>query len=263
MKMHAKDMSVVTEKTVQGRRLWKRGKFGRALPVMRLVHNGQRTVIDPQEYSDNIVKLNVPYIHTSVTDLDWSWETVSEVPAEFQQSEDESGNEVEEKDVMQVDNVQAETTHAMSILNQMLGEEQTEQEDKPAFRFEWKSTMRYDPDEHASSEDEGENVQPADRHYQVADDIKALFTTPSAEEPFRLFGFDVEEEEEAMDTTPNFYAQPSFQVPSTKLFLHMDDAVLAFSTPPLSKEEWLEQRETLLRDAKSKSKLAAKRKKRM
>ncbi|KAI8990967.1 hypothetical protein BDF20DRAFT_841940 [Mycotypha africana] len=55
---HAKDMTPVTDNNVGTRKGWKRGRYGRAIAVMRLMkEDGTKFVFDPSHYKNNLTKL--------------------------------------------------------------------------------------------------------------------------------------------------------------------------------------------------------------
>ncbi|KAG2186224.1 hypothetical protein INT43_002662 [Umbelopsis isabellina] len=54
----ARDMTLVNDKNVDGRKGWKRGRYGRAIAVMRLQKdNGTKIVFDPVHYKNNLLKI--------------------------------------------------------------------------------------------------------------------------------------------------------------------------------------------------------------
>ncbi|RUS26982.1 hypothetical protein BC938DRAFT_483863 [Jimgerdemannia flammicorona] len=54
----AKDMTPVTDKNMDGRKNWKRGRYGRAISMMHLrKDNGTRFVYDPTHYKNNLLKI--------------------------------------------------------------------------------------------------------------------------------------------------------------------------------------------------------------
>lgn len=55
---HAKDMTPVTDNNMGTRKGWKRGRYGRAISVMRLKKNdGTKFVFEPTHYKNNLTKL--------------------------------------------------------------------------------------------------------------------------------------------------------------------------------------------------------------
>ncbi|GAA5816670.1 hypothetical protein MFLAVUS_010200 [Mucor flavus] len=55
---HAKDMTPVTDNNMGTRKGWKRGRYGRAIAVMRLKKNdGTKFVFEPTHYKNNLTKL--------------------------------------------------------------------------------------------------------------------------------------------------------------------------------------------------------------
>ncbi|KAG1174674.1 hypothetical protein G6F70_004666 [Rhizopus microsporus] len=55
---HAKDMSLITDNNINNKRGWKRGRYGRAIAVMRLSKpDGTKFVFDPTHYKNNLTKL--------------------------------------------------------------------------------------------------------------------------------------------------------------------------------------------------------------
>ncbi|CAO3670739.1 unnamed protein product [Rhizopus stolonifer] len=54
----AKDMSLVTDNNMNGKRGWKRGRYGRAIALMKLTKpDGSKFVFDPNHYKNNLTKL--------------------------------------------------------------------------------------------------------------------------------------------------------------------------------------------------------------
>ncbi|KAL1924856.1 uncharacterized protein VTP21DRAFT_4510 [Calcarisporiella thermophila] len=57
--IHSRDMSLVTDKNAHKRRLWKKGRYGRAIALMRLLRpDGTKIVVDPLLYKNNILKFH-------------------------------------------------------------------------------------------------------------------------------------------------------------------------------------------------------------
>lgn len=55
---HARDMTLITDNNMGTRKGWKRGRYGRAIAVMRLKkEDGTKFVFDPSHYKNNLTKL--------------------------------------------------------------------------------------------------------------------------------------------------------------------------------------------------------------
>ena len=55
---HAKNMSLVTEDNVEDRKGWRRGRFGRAMAVLKMKRpDGRSVTVDPSHYKDGLQKL--------------------------------------------------------------------------------------------------------------------------------------------------------------------------------------------------------------
>jgi hypothetical protein len=71
----ASDMTPVTDRNMDGRRGWKRSRYGRAVLVMRLRKpDGTRMVYDPTMYKNNLEKLFGSVKPLPVNKLTWYYE---------------------------------------------------------------------------------------------------------------------------------------------------------------------------------------------
>ncbi|PVU93617.1 hypothetical protein BB559_003229 [Furculomyces boomerangus] len=71
----SEDMSLVTEKNVDGRKGWKRGRYGRAVAVLRMRDpKGKIISIDPLKYRNNLEKLFGTIKPKRLADLDYYYD---------------------------------------------------------------------------------------------------------------------------------------------------------------------------------------------
>lgn len=71
---HSKDMSLVDDKNVEGRKGWKRGRFGRAIAEMTLRRpDGKLVVVDPLHYKNNLEKLFGSVKPLPIAQLQWEY----------------------------------------------------------------------------------------------------------------------------------------------------------------------------------------------
>ncbi|KAJ1674935.1 hypothetical protein EV182_002260 [Spiromyces aspiralis] len=143
---HADDMSLVTEKNIEGRKHWKRGRYGRPVRVMRMVNDkGEMVTIDPTKYKDNLVKLFGSVASKPSYRLCWAWDDIikvkeaekfadisdSEGYSEDEQGEDGSAHERCGQDVavgpdeetLQAQRRQEEINRQKDLLSHLLGED--------------------------------------------------------------------------------------------------------------------------------------------
>lgn len=96
MAKHAPDMSLVTDGNVEGRRGWKRGRFGRPVAVMSLkALDGTRLTVDPVHFRDSLQKLfgsERPKTHSALT-----WFIASPAAADAQADCKLTGQEQKER----------------------------------------------------------------------------------------------------------------------------------------------------------------------
>lgn len=85
---HAKDMTPVTDNNMGTRKGWKRGRYGRAIAVMRLKKNdGTKFVFEPTHYKNNLTKLyNIGVRMKPVRQL------ITSIDSEESDEEDEEAN---------------------------------------------------------------------------------------------------------------------------------------------------------------------------
>ncbi|OMH82004.1 putative RNA-binding protein [Zancudomyces culisetae] len=93
---YAKDMTLVTDKNVDERRGWKRSRYGRAVAVMRLRMEDNRTirVVDPTHYKDNLLKLFGSVRPKIIEDLAY----ITDYDSENDDSSDDSDRETSKGD---------------------------------------------------------------------------------------------------------------------------------------------------------------------
>ncbi|ORX85217.1 hypothetical protein K493DRAFT_360475 [Basidiobolus meristosporus CBS 931.73] len=74
----AADMTLVNEKNVDGRKGWKRGRYGRAVAVMKLKKtDGTPFTYDPSHYKNNLEKLFGSVRPLPISKLTWSYDQTS------------------------------------------------------------------------------------------------------------------------------------------------------------------------------------------
>lgn len=72
---HTKDMSLVTEETVERRKGWKRGRFGRPMAIMHLRKmDGEMITVDPSAFKESLQKLFGNVRPKPIRDLTWHYE---------------------------------------------------------------------------------------------------------------------------------------------------------------------------------------------
>lgn len=81
---HAKDMSLVTDKNVESRKGWRRGKFGRPIAIVKIRKlDGSLVVMDPSHDPNALEKFYEGYHPRPVSRLTWfsseKWHTLQEV----------------------------------------------------------------------------------------------------------------------------------------------------------------------------------------
>lgn len=90
---HAGDFSLVTDKNVDKRKGWRRGRYGRAIACLRIRRpNRQMLIIDPSHYKNNLEKLFGSIRPKPLSQLSW---TISEIG---KKEEDEEVFEVSEEE---------------------------------------------------------------------------------------------------------------------------------------------------------------------
>ncbi|RKP25143.1 hypothetical protein SYNPS1DRAFT_29112 [Syncephalis pseudoplumigaleata] len=104
---HAADMSLVTDRNVDGRPGWKRGRYGRAIRMMRLRQpNGGMLVYDPAMYKNNLEKLFGSERPLPVERLTWFY------PEEAQREREA------DRHVNTAETEQAHTVHEAAVLDE-------------------------------------------------------------------------------------------------------------------------------------------------
>ncbi|CEP08022.1 hypothetical protein [Parasitella parasitica] len=99
---HAKDMTPVTDNNMGTRKGWKRGRYGRAIAVMRLKKNdGTTFVFEPTHYKNNLTKLYnigvrmkpvnqlITKVEQDSSDEEDDWQTYSNKNKELEEHEEE------------------------------------------------------------------------------------------------------------------------------------------------------------------------------
>ncbi|KAL7332103.1 hypothetical protein PS15p_204198 [Mucor circinelloides] len=102
---HAKDMTPVTDNNMGTRKGWKRGRYGRAISVMRLKKDdGTKFVFEPTHYKNNLTKLyNIGVRMKPVSQLitkidDESSDSEDDWPSYSNKTNDHYGNQEEEEE---------------------------------------------------------------------------------------------------------------------------------------------------------------------
>ncbi|KAJ2962084.1 hypothetical protein NQZ79_g2782 [Umbelopsis isabellina] len=98
----ARDMTLVNDKNVDGRKGWKRGRYGRAIAVMRLQKdNGTKIVFDPVHYKNNLLKIYELGVRMKPTrSLPVYYEDFAdEKPDPYDHASDNDQNELEMNDI--------------------------------------------------------------------------------------------------------------------------------------------------------------------
>ncbi|KAI8371937.1 hypothetical protein EDC96DRAFT_73649 [Choanephora cucurbitarum] len=106
---HSKDMSLVTDNNMGSRKGWKRGRYGRAIAVMRLKkEDGTKFVFDPSHYKNNLTKLYnigvrmkpvnklITSIESDTSSDEDDWPSISLHRSQQDDTMDQSGDEDEE-----------------------------------------------------------------------------------------------------------------------------------------------------------------------
>ncbi|KAI7865369.1 hypothetical protein BDF14DRAFT_1826429 [Spinellus fusiger] len=95
----AKNMKPVTDSNMKDRKGWKRGRYGRAIAVVRLKRdNGTTLVFDPSHYKNNLTKLyNIGGRMKSLRELPTRYEDYEEDRFDTLKREEEEAKEIEEE----------------------------------------------------------------------------------------------------------------------------------------------------------------------
>lgn len=121
----ARDLTLVNDKNVDGRKGWKRGRYGRAIAVMRLQKdNGTRFVFDPSHYKNNLLKLYDIKVRMKPTrSLPMFYEDIDDTIESYDHASDHDDNYAMQEDSEPEDNTVQITTKSQ-VLPQKLTKEQ-------------------------------------------------------------------------------------------------------------------------------------------
>ncbi|CAO3676216.1 unnamed protein product [Umbelopsis ramanniana] len=124
----ARDMTLVNDKNMDGRKGWKRGRYGRAITVMRLQKdNGTKFVFDPSHYKNNLLKLYDIKVRMKPTrSLPMFYEDIDDTTLEpYDHASDHEDNSAMQQDSeSEDDNTLNSTTNKPQPLQQKLTKEQ-------------------------------------------------------------------------------------------------------------------------------------------
>ncbi|KAH8556653.1 hypothetical protein BGW37DRAFT_552910 [Umbelopsis sp. PMI_123] len=216
----ARDMTLINDKNVDGRKGWKRGRYGRGIAVMRLTKdNGTKFVFDPSHYKNNLLKLYDIKVRMKPTrSLPMYYEDVDDAILEPY----DHASDLEENNAMQEDSESEDDTvqHLTAIESQTLPQKLTKEQvnEKRLQTLELRELERQKEKERiATMLAQVESGKRKDGHITFDDDEKETKQTEDESDNDETVGqhqskdamkwmFDSDEDDE--DDTPAFNINP-------------------------------------------------------